>query len=109
MDLGDPHDTYAAIVCGGQAIGPGRMGTLGELAAKPHPWLYSEAAHALGLLHKDLNSCLGIEDTPAGAIAVRLAGLPLVAATGGAIRRSGLAALALTEVDDYRDLIDVAK
>jgi beta-phosphoglucomutase-like phosphatase (HAD superfamily) len=105
MGLGNPYEMYAAIVCAGQTISPGRLGTLGVLAAKPHPWLYSEAAMALGLEGEDLRQCLGIEDTPTGAIALRLAGLPVVGAAGDAIARSGLGALLVTATEDYRSLI----
>ncbi|MEG2381175.1 MAG: HAD hydrolase-like protein, partial [Oscillospiraceae bacterium] len=44
LDMGNPIDFYDAIITAGYALGKGKVGTLGELAPKPHPWLYAETA-----------------------------------------------------------------
>ena len=48
MELGDPASFYDAIITAGFPMRDGEPGTLGELAPKPHPWLYAEACR-LGL------------------------------------------------------------
>jgi len=94
MGLGDPLDFYDAIVTAGWAIRPGQAGTLGELQAKPHPWLYAEAARVgLGIDPARRARCVGIEDSGAGVCAIRLAGFAAVGIEGGNIRRAGVTPL----------------
>ena len=44
LNMGDPVDFYDAIITAGTALIKGQTGTIGELAPKPHPWLYAETA-----------------------------------------------------------------
>lgn len=90
LKMGDPLDFYDAIITGGYRLGKGRVGTLGELTPKPHPWLYAETAIiGLGLDPKRSNKIIGIEDSAAGIIAIRLAGFTGIGMKGGNISSGG--------------------
>jgi len=94
MGLGDPRAFYDAIVTAGFPIRGGEPGTLGELAPKPHPWLYAEACRlGLGIPFSDRHRVLGIEDSGAGVCALRLAGFATVGMAGGNIAESGTQSL----------------
>jgi len=90
MGLGDPLQFYDAIVTAGMSIKPGQAGTLGEQQAKPHPWLYSEVRLPLGVPPEET---LGIEDSSAGVVAIRLAGISALGVEDGNIRAGGAAPL----------------
>jgi beta-phosphoglucomutase len=94
MDMGDPLDFYDSIITAGTAVRKGQSGTLGELEAKPHPWLYAETA-AIGLgIGKDRRcKVIGIEDSSAGVVSGRLAGMPVIGIEGGNIRQGGTTVL----------------
>lgn len=90
MNLGDPREFYDCIITAGQALRKGVPGTLGELEAKPHPWLYAEACRiGLGIPFEERNHVIGIEDSGAGVCSVRLAGYFTVGIDGGNIIESG--------------------
>jgi beta-phosphoglucomutase-like phosphatase (HAD superfamily) len=90
LGLGDPRDFYDAIITAGFPLRQGSPGTLGELAPKPHPWLYAETARVgLGIEFADRNSVVGIEDSGAGVCSIRLAGFPTIGVGGGNIIASG--------------------
>jgi beta-phosphoglucomutase len=108
LELGDPLEYYGAIACAGVTMGRGRVGTLGEIVAKPHPWLFSEAARiGLGLSPSQDRHIMGIEDTSVGILSIRLAGFPAIATAGGDIAGSGMEPFAITEVGDLRDCVSV--
>ena len=90
LGIGEPTDFYDAIVTAGFPIRKGQAGTLGELEAKPHPWLYAEAARVgLGIDFADRHRVVGIEDSGAGVVAIRLAGFAVIGMAGGNIEQSG--------------------
>ena len=90
LDMGDPTEFYDAIITAGFQPGHGKSGTLGELEAKPHPWLYAEAARVgLAMQFADRNSVIGLEDSGAGVCAIRLAGFPVIGLANGNIIESG--------------------
>jgi len=90
LKMGDPLKFYDAIISAGTAIRPGQAGTLGELAPKPHPWLYSETARiGLGVDPSRRHKVIGMEDSGAGVVSIRLAGFAALGITGGNIDRSG--------------------
>lgn len=94
LGLGRPEDFYDAIITAGFPLGQGRVGTLGELPPKPHPWLYAEVARVgLGIPFEQRYHVLGIEDSGAGICAIRLAGFAAIGLEGGNIRESGTQAL----------------
>jgi len=106
MGLGDPLEFYDAIVSAGHAIRPGQVGTLGELQAKPHPWLYAEAARVgLGIPPQRRAHCVGIEDSGAGVCSIRLAGFAAVGVAGGNIHRAGVAPLLHSMHDSLADVL----
>ncbi|HOS42081.1 MAG TPA: HAD family phosphatase [Armatimonadota bacterium] len=99
LGLGDPLAFYDSIVTAGVAIGRGQAGTLGELQAKPHPWLYAEALLPLGVPPEE---AIGIEDSGAGVLAVRLAGVAAVGVADGNIVAGGAAPLCAAMAPDLR-------
>jgi len=90
MELGDPCDFYDVIISAGFPLRKGRVGTLGELSSKPHPWLYAETLRVgLGISFEERHSVVGIEDSGAGICSIRLAGISAIGMTGGNIVESG--------------------
>jgi beta-phosphoglucomutase-like phosphatase (HAD superfamily) len=90
LDMGDPTDFYDASITAGYALGRQRVGTLGELCPKPHPWLYAETARVgLGIPFEQRSHVVGIEDSGAGVCSIRLAGFAAIGLAGGNIVQSG--------------------
>lgn len=100
MDMGDPLEFYDAVITAGQAFGKGTAGTIGELAPKPHPWLYSETAKVgLGISEEEKCQVLGFEDSSAGIASLRLAGFCAVGINGGNIHSGGVDSLCMKKCD----------
>jgi len=98
LDMGDPCGFYDAIISAGHALRKGQVGTLGELEPKPHPWLYAETARVgLGIDASRRHKVIGMEDSSAGVISIRLAGFSVIGVDGGNIDKSGVSPLL-----DYR-------
>ncbi len=94
MDMGDPLDFYDAIITAGFSIKRGHAGTLGELSPKPHPWLYAETARiGLGVSPGRRHKVIGIEDSSAGVLSIRLAGFSAIGIKGGNIEQGGAGSL----------------
>ncbi|PTX96005.1 haloacid dehalogenase [Spartobacteria bacterium LR76] len=90
LKMGDPLEFYDAIISAGHAIRKGQCGTMGELAPKPHPWLYAETARVgLGIDPARRHRVIGMEDSGAGVVSIRLAGFSALGIEGGNIDRSG--------------------
>ena len=89
LNMGDPRNYYDAIITGGRRKDVGDYGTLGEVASKPHPWIYTELAY-LGLKVTDPTTVIGIEDSAAGVLSLRFSGFPVVGLNCGNITQSGL-------------------
>ena len=107
LDLGDPLEFYDAVITAGQTFISGRQsGTVGELCAKPHPWLYAETAQ-IGLgISKESTSVVGIEDSSAGVLSVALAGYPVIGMDGGNIHAAGLDGLLYKQSGDLLDVLN---
>lgn len=91
LGIGAPEDVYDCIITAGEPLKSHCIGTLGELSAKPHPWLYLEAALiGLGIPVNERSHVLGIEDSGAGVCALRTAGIPAIGLRHGNIIASGL-------------------
>jgi len=91
LNMGDPLDFYDSIITAGFPLGKCTVGTLGELAPKPHPWLYAETARiGLGIPFERRHHIVGIEDSSAGVVSIRLAGISAIGLTDGNIRASGV-------------------
>ena len=106
MGLGDPARFYDSVITAGTALGQGAAGTLGELEAKPHPWLYAESAVVgLGIPFDRRGSVIGIEDSGAGVCSVRLAGFYTVGIAGGNILQSGTRALCGSFCSTFEEIL----
>lgn len=106
MDMGDPLEFYDAIISAGMAIRKGQVGTLGELAPKPHPWLYAETARVgLGIDPERRRRVIGFEDSSAGVVSIRLAGFAAIGIGGGNIRQAGVRPLLFAECDTLMDAL----
>ena len=106
LTMGDPLEFYDAIITAGQAFRKGQTGTIGELAPKPHPWLYSETAKVgLGIGEDDKGSVLGFEDSSAGIMSIRLAGFHAIGICGGNIHASGMDSLCFKQYDNLCDAL----
>ena len=106
LDMGDPAEFYDSIITAGNPLGRGAPGTLGELEAKPHPWLYAESATVgLGIPFERRGSVIGIEDSGAGVCAVRLAGYYTVGIGGGNILQSGTRAFCNRYCENFEEIL----
>ena len=108
LDMGDPVEFYDAIITAGQTFRKDQTGTLGELAPKPHPWLYAETARVgLGMPFERRHKVLGIEDSAAGVVSVKLAGFSCAGVAGGNIDAAGVGELCDYRVDGLMDLLNI--
>lgn len=106
LGMGDPLKFYDAIITGGTRNGTGNYGTMGEVAAKPHPWVYTELAY-MGLKISRPENVLGIEDSAAGVMALRFAGFPAVGVNRGNIKQSGLDSLCEKKVNALSEVLEL--
>ncbi|HEX2949663.1 MAG TPA: HAD family phosphatase [Armatimonadota bacterium] len=108
LGMGDPLAFYDAIITAGTAFGPTSTGTMGELAPKPHPWLYAETARVgLGLDPSRRHRVIGMEDSSAGVVSIRLAGFAALGVGGGNIASSGMRPLLLSECEQLHDALPI--
>lgn len=106
LGMGDPVDFYDAIITAGTALIKGQTGTIGELAPKPHPWLYAETARVgLGLTEADRPYVLGLEDSGAGIVSLRLCNFASIGVGGGNIEKSGTKSLCTGFCTGLRDVL----
>jgi beta-phosphoglucomutase len=106
LNLGDPLDFYDAIITAGQTLRKGQTGTMGELAPKPHPWLYAETARiGLEIPVEHSDRVVGLEDSSAGVLSIRLAGFTALGISGGNIERSGIKPLLSGYYDSLADTL----
>ncbi len=110
MDLGDPREFYDAIITAGFPLRRGAPGTLGELAPKPHPWLYAETCRVgLGIDFARRHHVVGLEDSAAGVCAIRLAGFAAIGVAGGNIVQGGARGLCCHYCDNLADVLPLLK
>lgn len=108
LDMGDPTDFYDCIITAGQALRQGQTGTLGELEPKPHPWLYAETARVgLGIPFERRHKVIGVEDSSAGVVSIKLAGFSCIGISGGNIERAGVGELCDYKFDDLMEMLDI--
>lgn len=108
LDMGDPVDFYDSIITAGQALRKGQTGTLGELAPKPHPWLYAETARVgLGIPFERRHRVIGLEDSSAGVVSIKLAGFSCVGISGGNIEAAGVGDMCDYKIDDLMQMLDI--
>jgi beta-phosphoglucomutase-like phosphatase (HAD superfamily) len=108
LDMGDPCEFYDAIISAGFAIRKGQAGTLGELSPKPHPWLYAETARVgLGIDFNDRAHVIGMEDSGAGVVSVRLAGFAVIGMAEGNIIDSGTRGLCSAYCNGFTEVLNI--
>lgn len=108
LDMGDPVDFYDAIITAGQALRAGQTGTLGELSPKPHPWLYAETARiGLGIPFERRHKVIGIEDSSAGVVSIKLAGFSCAGISGGNIEQSGMGEMCDYRINGLMEMLDI--
>lgn len=108
LDMGNPVDFYDTIITAGYALRKGQTGTLGELAPKPHPWLYAETARVgLGIPFENRHKVIGIEDSSAGVVSIKLAGFSCVGVSGGNIDQAGVGELCDYRISNLMQLVDI--
>ncbi|MEG0640724.1 MAG: HAD family phosphatase [Clostridia bacterium] len=108
LGMGNPLDFYDSIITAGSALRKGQTGTMGELEPKPHPWLYAETARVgLGIAPQSRHRVIGIEDSAAGVISIKLAGFSCAGITGGNILASGAEELCDYQISDLLELLEV--
>lgn len=108
LDMGNPADFYDCIITAGQALGKGQPGTLGELAPKPHPWLYAETARVgLGIPFERRHKVIGIEDSSAGVVSIKLAGFSCVGISGGNIDKAGVGSMCDYRINGLMEMLDI--
>ena len=106
--MGDPVDFYDSIITAGQALRKGQTGTLGELEPKPHPWLYAETARVgLGIPFESRHKVIGVEDSSAGVVSIKLAGFSCIGVAGGNIEQSGIGELCDYKVSNLTDILKI--
>jgi beta-phosphoglucomutase-like phosphatase (HAD superfamily) len=106
LHLGEPKDIYDAIITAGFPMRSGEPGTLGELSPKPHPWLYAEVSRVgLGIPFDKRAHVVGIEDSSAGILSIRLAGFSAIGFAGGNIIESGTKAMCHTYCNNFEEVL----
>ncbi len=98
LGMGDPVHFFDAIITGGSRK-RGEYGTVGELAAKPHPWVYLELFNSFGAV--DPEKTVVLEDSSAGVLSARLAGLPVIGFKDGNLLKSKMDDLCFALADDF--------
>jgi len=110
LKMGDPKEFYDCIITAGTPLGQGDAGTLGELEAKPHPWLYAECASVgLGIPFADRGHVIGIEDSGAGVSSIRLAGYYTVGIGGGNIKESGTLGMCNAYCETFDEILELIR
>lgn len=108
LGMGDPVEFYDSIITAGQALRPGQTGTLGELEPKPHPWLYAETARVgLNVPFERRHKVIGVEDSSAGVVSIKLAGFSCIGVSGGNIEGAGVEELCDYRADDLLEILDI--
>jgi beta-phosphoglucomutase-like phosphatase (HAD superfamily) len=106
--MGEPTEFYDAIITAGYPLGKGKVGTLGELSPKPHPWLYAETATVgLNIPFERRHKVIGIEDSSAGVVSIKLAGFTCVGISGGNIEQSGIESFCDYKIDGLMEMLDI--
>ena len=108
LGMGDPVEFYDCIITAGQALRKGQAGTLGELEPKPHPWLYAETARVgLNVPFERRHKVIGVEDSAAGVVSIKLAGFSCVGVSGGNIADAGVSSLCDHRVSDLTEILEL--
>ena len=104
IGLGDPLEFYDAIITGGKRK-TGNYGTMGELCAKPHPWIYAEIGTALA--GNENNKIIAMEDSSSGVVSARTAGYNVIGLNDGNLIKSGTDKLCIKCVDNFDEALKI--
>ncbi len=108
LGMGDPVDFYDAIITAGTTFNSRNCGTLGEMSAKPHPWLYAETSKVgLGISREENHKVIGIEDSSAGVLSLKLAGFEVIGVDDGNVSEAGLDGLLYKKVRNIKDILEL--
>lgn len=108
LEMGKPEEFFDSIITAGYPLKKGSTGTLGELEAKPHPWLYAESGVVgLGIPFEERGHVIGIEDSGAGVCAVRLAGYQTIGIAGGNILSSGTRGMCNHYCNNFNEILKI--
>ena len=81
---------------------PARWGS----SPKPHPWLYAETATVgLGMKAQERHHVVGIEDSGAGVVSIRLAGYACIGMAEGNIIPSGTKDLLCAYCHNFQEML----
>lgn len=103
LGMGDPLQFYDAVITGGKRKIAGQYGTIGELAAKPHPWIYAEIGTALA--GDERERVVALEDSSSGVISARTAGYAVIGFKDGNLLQSGTDQLCHCMADGFQDVL----
>lgn len=106
IGLGDPLEFYDSIITGGRRKDVKDYGTIGEIAAKPHPWIYTELAYS-GLKISKPERVIGVEDSAAGVLSLGFAGFSAIGIESGNITKSGLNGLCMKKVGSLTEILEI--
>ena len=106
MDLGKPLDFYDEIIMGGVEKNARQYATIGEIAAKPHPWLYKELVSE-GFKCRDNSKVVVLEDSASGVLSARLAGFPVIGMASGNIVASGMEELCAAQAENFGEVLNI--
>lgn len=97
----EPLKYFDSIIMGGRRKGEGEYGTIGEYAAKPHPWPYLETQIALNIPKE---KCIVLEDSSSGVISAVSSGINVIGFKDGNLPASGLDDRCYAMVDTFADV-----
>lgn len=106
MDMGNPLDFYDEIIMGGVAKNAKQYATIGEIAAKPHPWLYKELVSE-GFHCRNNKKVVVLEDSASGVLSARLAGFSVIGMENGNITSSGMSALCAARAENFNQVLKI--
>jgi phosphoglycolate phosphatase-like HAD superfamily hydrolase len=106
LEMGKPEDVYNSIITAGNPLREHQVGNLGELSAKPHPWLYlEEAIVGLNVNMNERKHVLGIEDSGAGICSLLASGIPAIGLAHGNIIKSGYGNFCIDICESLEDVL----
>lgn len=75
---------------------------------KPHPWLYAETARVgLGIPFERRHKVIGIENSSAGVVSIKLASFSCVGISGGNIEQAGVGDMCDYKIDNLMEMLNI--
>ncbi len=104
-EMGNPLEFYDGIITCGSQKTDGQYGTIGEMEAKAHPWLYAELAIGMGITDK--SQAVVVEDSSAGVLSGMLADFPVIGFSDGNILSSYFETLCCNVVNSFDEITEL--